>query len=158
MPRRQLFQFHLLFDPAPFRSMPDLNEESGAALWDSLHWESFLERLQVAFELPALTCPKERWAGGTLVWHEAGGRRLRVGVDMAAEPFAVFVVPGAYERRSGAVLKPYKVARDARKGFNRLIRACPELRFSRRFPDGSIGPITRYRLTTRCEPQGASAR
>jgi hypothetical protein len=158
MPQRRLFRFHLLFDPAPFRTSPDPDEGPDPGLWDDLHWESFLERLQVAFELPALTCPKARWAGGTLVWFECGGRRLRVGVDMTAEPFAVFATPNAYERRSGAVLKPYVVARDASRGFNRLIRSCPELRFSRRLPDGSFGPITRYSAHNALWAQGVSSR
>lgn len=155
---RPLYPLHLLFDHDVFRSLPDRNEAPGHLLWDPLHWESFLDRVADAFELPALTDPKERWAGGTLVWYVAADHRFKVGIDIANEPHAVFVTPRSYERRQGAILRPYKVARFASRGFNRLIRACPEVQFSRRLPDGSFGPITRYSAHNALWAKGVLAR
>lgn len=136
---------YLIFDSMPFRSAVDPNEPPGSPkLFDPLHWESFLERLTNAFDGSRITDGREAWAGGTLVYHVAQTRRLFVGLDQNGPEFA-FVTPKGYESRAGYVLRPYRIDNEARKGFNKLIRSCPELCFTRLDRSGSAHVVRRYR-------------
>jgi hypothetical protein len=140
MGREARYRHCLLFGDEAFHSPDDPADPGSATTWDSLLWESFLERVASAFRAVPITDPARRWAGGALVYHVAETPRLLVGLDQTARPSVLFAAPKSYERRGGAILKPYKVDREATAALRRLVRACPDVAFRPPARDGPSRP------------------
>lgn len=145
MSRVPRHRHYLIFDSAVFQSLAEPGaSRSPAPAFDQLHWESFLDRIATAFRAERVADRREEWAGSPRVYCVAQAPRLRVGIDQLGPDF-VYVQPKSYDRLGGRILRAYRIDDEARAGFNRLIRACAEVRFSRIDRDGLAVVMTRYK-------------
>lgn len=119
----------LHFDYDSFRTPPDPRSPPGSGrCFDPMLWRAFKLSILVAFRASEVTDPRDAWTGRQAARNLGQTTRLFVGLYGMGDEQYVYAMPKGYER--GLKIRPYRIERESRRAFRRLVELNPEVRFA----------------------------